>query len=250
MKNMSNYISNNMAIVIDTTKAWNVLKRLHKTVDGSFMFSNATDKFKIVIRNDPEGGLGHFMNVAVSVKVEEDDSILAECLSNVADAIGWNDDKTEFCFAEFEFDRRAPDEEDIKEFTDFVNQIYDASVCPCTKNLIMDGGDMCFFCEFTSNPEKLVTVDCPICMETCCEMHSVTMPCCKTKMHKMCDAEWYRRGNKKCSMCRADLPERSVRTRITIEDLVENIAREVESRLGQSDDTDEDDDDDDIEDEA
>ena len=242
-----------MAIVSDTNKAWNVLKRLHNAVEGSFMFSNITDKFKIVIRNDPEGGLGHFMNVAVLVKVEEDDDILAECLDNVADAMGWADEeKSEFVFAEFELDRRTPQKEDLQEFVDFVNQIYKTVVCPCAKHLISDGGEMCYFCEFTSTEEKLATVDCPICMETCCEMHSVTMPCCKTKMHKMCDAEWYKKGNKACAMCRAELPERNMRTRITLENLVQNIAREVESRLGNPDasDDDDDDDDDDEEDEA
>lgn len=238
-----------MAIVSDNIKAWNVLKRLHNAVDGSFMFSNINDKFKIVIRNDPEGGLGHYMNVAVLVKVEEDDDILMDCLDNVADAMGWADEeKSEFVFAEFELDRRTPQEEDLKEFAEFVNQIYKTVVCPCAKHLISDGGEMCYYCEFTSNPEKLATVDCPICMETCCEMHSVTLPCCKTKMHKMCDAEWYKKGNKSCAMCRADLPERNVRTRITLENLVQNIAREVENRLGNpgaSDDEDEDDEDED-----
>ena len=97
-----------MAIVSDNIKAWNVLKRLHNAVDGSFMFSNINDKFKIVIRNDPEGGLGHYMNVAVLVKVEEDDDILMDCLDNVADAMGWADEeKSEFVFAEFELDRSS-----------------------------------------------------------------------------------------------------------------------------------------------
>lgn len=237
-----------MAIVSDPNRAWSVLKRLHNAVDGSFMFSNINDKFKIVIRNDPEGGVGHFMNVGVIVKVGEYDEILAECLDNVADAMGWVDEeKTEFCFAEFELDRRTPQEEDLKEFADFVNQIYKTTICHCAKHLISDGADMCYFCEFTSNPEKLATIDCPICMETCCEMHSVTMPCCKTKMHKMCDNEWYQKGNKSCAMCRADLPKRDVRTRITLENLVQNIAREVESRLGNEDDEDDDDDDEDDE---
>jgi len=58
-----------MAIVSDPNRAWSVLKRLHNAVDGSFMFSNINDKFKIVIRNDPEGGIGHYMNVGVIVKV-------------------------------------------------------------------------------------------------------------------------------------------------------------------------------------
>jgi hypothetical protein len=52
-------------------------------------------------------------------------------------------------------------------------------------------------------------------------------------------------------MCRAELPKRDVRTRITLENLVQNIAREVESRLGEEneddDDEDDDDEDDDIE---
>ena len=231
-------------IVTDPTRAWNTLKRLHKADDGSFMFSNITNKFKIVIRNDPEGGVGHFMNVGVIVKVGEDDEILAECLENVADAMGWVDEeKTEFCFAEFELDRRTPVKEDLKEFADFVNQIYNTVICPCAKHLISDGADMCYFCEFTSNPEKLATVDCPICMETCFEMHSVTMPCCKTPMHKMCDDEWYRRGNKACAMCRAELPKRDVRTRITLENLVHNIAFEVERRLENTNGSDGEDDD-------
>ena len=242
----------NMSIVSDPTRAWRVLKRLHNVIDGSFMFSNITDKFKIVIRNDPEGGLGHYMNVSVVVKVDEDDDILTDCLDNVADAMGWADEeKSEFVFAEFELDRRTPQEEDLKEFADFVNQLYKTVVCPCAKHLISDGGEMCYYCEFTSNPEKLATVDCPICMESCYEMHSVTMPCCMHKMHKMCDYEWYVKGNKSCAMCRAELPKRDVRTRITLENLVQNIAREVESRLGEEndddDDEDEEDEDDDIE---
>jgi len=65
----------------------------------------------------------------------------------------------------------------------------------------------------------------------------------------MCDNEWYVKGNKSCAMCRAELPKRDVRTRITLENLVQNIAREVESRLGEVEDDDDDEDEDDEEDE-
>jgi hypothetical protein len=217
-----------MEIVSDHTAVWNVLKRLHAS-DDSFMFSNINDEFKIVIRNiliDPED-VGHFMNVAVLIRTSED-NILTECLDNVADAMGWEDqDKSGFVFSEYEFDRRISNEEDLKEFSDLVNKIYKTTICPCANHLIFDGGEMCYFCEFTSTQEKLSTFDCPICMEICYEIHSATMPCCRAKMHKRCDIEWYKKGNKACAMCRKDLPNKNIKTRITLENLVENIAREV-----------------------
>lgn len=233
-------------IVTDHAKLWNTMRRLHKS-DSSFMFSNAANTFKIAIRNEPEGGIGHFMNMEVLAKVEEGDDVLTDCLDNIVDAIGWNEDRNEFIFAGFELDRRTPDEADLKEMVDFVNQLYVADICPCGKHMVMDKAKMCFFCEFTSNAEKLVTFDCPICMEECHEMHSVVMPCCKNKMHKLCDDKWYKKGNKACAMCRTELPERTVRTRMTLENLVANIAREVEQRLANPEENDDDDEDSDYE---
>lgn len=240
-----------LTVVTDTSKLFNVLKRMHKS-DGSFQFDNVDKTIKIAIRNDPEGGLGHFMNFAVLAKVPENDDVLVECLSNVVEAIGFTEpERDEFTFAEFELDRREAGEDELLEMVQYLNQLYNTAICNCGKHLISDGGDMCFFCEFTSTPSKLETIDCPICMDKCYDMHSVTLSCCNAKMHKLCDNTWYKTGNKTCAMCRAELPKRAAVTqRFTLDNLARSIAQEVENRLNANDDDDDDDDDDDETDES
>ena len=80
-------------------------------------------------------------------------------------------------------------------------------------------------------------MECPVCLEPLSGT-VVHLGCCNNQVHIQCYLP-------KCPLCRAELQKRDVRTRITLENLVQNIAREVENRLGNPDDDDEDEDDDD-----
>jgi len=221
-----------MAFVESNERLYSVLKRLHDSNSG-VTFENKNKDFKVLIRNDPEGGLGHYMTFETLILVDPSDPILTKCLENFADASGYVDpEETEFLIDSFEFDKRVKSEEEIDEFRVFLNSLEQISICPCATRFIHDDKDMCFYCDMTATPEKLEEFECAVCMENGHAFHSVSMPCCGNKLHKMCDSLWYRKGNKTCAFCRAELPKRGDQPSvININELVSSIASEVERRI-------------------
>jgi hypothetical protein len=218
-------------MISHTERLWSAMERIYEANSG-VAFKNIDDSFKILVRNDPEGSAGHFMAIEVAIIVEPDDDILMECVNNYVNAAGFDSpEEQEFIINTFEFDKRDPDAEDLEEFMKFLNDLQQTIICSCGKRFITDGKDMCVFCDLIATPEKLQTFECPVCLEQCKELHSHTMKCCNHKIHLLCDVNWYKKGNKKCALCRAELPKRDIRpTSINLEELVANIAEEVERR--------------------
>jgi hypothetical protein len=228
-----------MSLLIESNdRLHNALVRIHDANSG-IVFKNKTDDFKILVRNDPEGGLGHFMTFEVLIVVEDvGDDILSACLDNYVNAVGFESpDSQDFLIDSFEFDKRQRSEEEIEEFREFLNALANTTVCPCGKRFIHDDKDMCIFCDMTATPEKLAEFDCPICLEKGYDFHSKTMKCCGNRIHVLCDSTWYRKGNKTCAFCREELPKRENQPNVVnIEMLVSSIAGAVERRMrGESD---------------
>jgi len=223
-----------MEIIKDSNQLWAALKRIHEANDA-IMFKNHSGEFTIMIRNDPDC-IGHFMNIELLIVVDADDDdadALVAILKNYPDAIGFESDRPgEFIIDTFELDKREVDEESVETLRKLINDVFSHTICNCNKYFIKDGKDMCIFCEMTATTEDLEFTDCPICMDKCYNMHGKIMKCCGVKLHTKCDSKWYSTGNKKCVMCRAELEPRSeVRRTIDLEELVSNIAQEVERRI-------------------
>ncbi|AGE56395.1 hypothetical protein PBCVNEJV1_703L [Paramecium bursaria Chlorella virus NE-JV-1] len=231
-----------MSFIESNDKLYSALSRLYELNSG-ICFKNASDDFKIMIRNDPDGGHGHFMTFEVLIIADDSNPIITKCLDTYVDAVGFESpESVEFLIDSFEFDKRARNEEDVEEFRKFLNSLVKTTVCPCAERFIHDEKPMCVFCEMTSTPEKLATFECPVCLETGHEFHSTTMKCCGNKLHKICDATWFSKGNKTCAFCRAELPKRPGRSgAIDMDRLVANIADEVSRRIQGEEDTDDDD---------
>jgi hypothetical protein len=214
-------------VVFERDNLWNVIKRLHAENDG-VIFKSKDETFKIMIRNDPEGGAGRFAVVELVIVVDDSEDDLYDVLE--LDSNGWWDDEDEssYIVESWEFDRKEPDEAELDEMFEYVNKVYNYVFCPCGKYFIKDGKDLCFFCELTSTEEKLKKFECPICMDEGHEMHSKTMKCCSNKIHINCHKQWYNKGNKKCAICRADLPKEPRTNRLHIDaDVIDSIASSI-----------------------
>lgn len=223
-----------MEIISNRDRFWSSLKRLYKNNDG-IMFKNKDDTFKIMIRPDPDGSAGHFVVFDLVIVFEESNTTLNKILELTTD--GWfsEDNDMEYVVESWEFDKRNPDVSELKEMMEYTNKTYNFVFCQCGKHFIKDGGDMCVFCEMTGSDEDFEKFECPICMEEGYNMHSKLSKCCSNKMHKMCYDRWYKEGNKKCAICRADLPqEMQDSDHVNIENIVSSIAEAVERRLNRN----------------
>ena len=213
-------------------RMYDVLTRMHKS-STSLVFKNKNSDFQIIIRPDIEASLGHYMSFDVMIFMDVANEALLKCLQNYADAAGFNsvEAEEEFLVASFEIDKRSRNDDDIQEFCDLLRDVENISICPCGERFIHDDGEMCTFCDLFATEEGLEKFDCSICMDSCRTMHAMTMNCCGNKVHKLCDAEWYKKGNKTCAFCRAELPERETPQISTLQDIVASIATAVEQRL-------------------
>jgi len=220
-----------MEIIREAKQLWTALTRIHETNDA-IMFKNHTDEFTIMIRNDPNS-IGYFMKIEVLIILDDDDVVINNILKNYPDAIGFDPERPgEFVLDTMEFDKRKEDLDAVESLRTFINEVFNHMTCNCRKYFIKDGKDMCIFCEMTATDEDLEVTKCPICLDTCYNMHSKTMKCCGNKLHVKCDDTWYSTGNKKCVICRAELEPRTDLPRmLNIEDIVSNIAQEVERRI-------------------
>ena len=221
-----------MSFIESNDRLYAALTRLYDANTG-VTFKNKNGDFKVLIRNDPDGGMGHYMTFETLIVVEDGDDTVTRCLENYVNAVGFESPGDhEFLIDSFEFDKRKRSEEDIEEFRKFLNGLEKTSICQCGERFIDDDKEMCVFCDMTATPEKLTEFECPVCLETGHNFHSVTMKCCGNKTHTLCDAQWYRKGNKTCAFCRAELPKRSGQTQVlNLEELVSSIAGEVERRI-------------------
>ncbi|ABT15044.1 hypothetical protein NY2A_B645L [Paramecium bursaria Chlorella virus NY2A] len=222
-----------MEIVKNNGQLLSALQRIHKHNDA-IMFKNHSGEFTMMIRNDPNC-IGFFMNIELLIIVEDGDEALTNILKHYPDAIGFDSDGVEFVIETLEIDKRDVNMEDIETLRTMINGVYNYTICNCTKYFIKDDKEMCIFCEMTATSEDLEYVECPICMEKCYNMHGKIMKCCGTKLHIKCDNKWYVTGNKKCVMCRAVLDPRSETRVLNIDELVNNIAQEVERRINNPD---------------
>ncbi|AGE53504.1 hypothetical protein ATCVGM07011_350L [Acanthocystis turfacea Chlorella virus GM0701.1] len=215
-------------------RMYDVLTRLYKS-SSSLVFKNKNSDFQIIIRPDIDASQGFCMSFDVVIYMDPSNEPLLKCLQNYADAAGFNNpaNEEEFLVASFEIDKRSRNDDDVNEFCALISDVESISICPCGERFIHDDGDMCTYCDLFATDEKLETFDCSICMDSCRNMHSVTMGCCGNKVHKMCDAEWYMKGNKTCAFCRTSLPERETQV-TTISDIVASIATAVEQRLAEN----------------
>ena len=207
-------------------RLWGAVERIHKN-DTGVVFPNANESFQILIRNNPEGGAGHFAMIDVCIPNDEDDDMLARCLETYVGGVGFDGD--EFIVHTFEFDTRKPSAEELAECMKRINELHATTICNCGKRFITDGKEMCLFCDLTATEEMLAETECPICLQTCLHMHSRTMACCNKKIHILCDANWYTKGNKKCPMCREPLNRDTPPT--VLEEIVTTLAEEVERHL-------------------
>jgi len=219
-----------MEIIKNNDQLLSALHRIHQQNDA-IMFKNHSGEFTIMVRNDPDC-IGFFMNVELLIVIEDGDDVLVNILKNYPDAIGFDSDGGEFIIETLELDKRDVNMEDIETLRKIINGVYNYTVCNCNKYFIKDDKEMCIFCEMTATSEDLEYTDCLICMEKCYNMHGKVMKCCGTKLHTKCDNKWYVTGNKKCVMCRAELDHRpEARRPLNIDELVTNIAQEVERRI-------------------
>ena len=222
-----------MSLIESNERLVSALHRIHDANTG-VTFSNKNNDFKVMVRNDPDGGVGHFMTFEVVIIAEDNNAILRKCLDHFVDTVGFEDDGgQEFIVGSFEVDKRVGSgEDDVEDLKEMLNNLYETSYCQCGQRFIHDGQDMCVFCDMTATPEKLAPFDCAVCMETGHDFHSTKMKCCGNKLHVLCDDQWFRKGNKTCAFCRAELPKREHDTTGGFLDrLVSNIAGEVERRL-------------------
>ncbi|AGE50149.1 hypothetical protein ATCVCanal1_338L [Acanthocystis turfacea Chlorella virus Canal-1] len=213
-------------------RMYDVLTRLYKS-STSLVLRNKNSDFQIIIRPDAEASQGHYMSFDVVIYMDIANAALLKCLQNYADAAGFNntDDNEEFLVASFEIDKRSRNDDDVVEFCALINDVENISICQCGERFIHDDGEMCTFCDLFATKEGLEQFDCSICMDACRTMHSTTFGCCGNMVHKLCDAEWYKKGNKTCPFCRSPLPERQTPQVTTIDDIVASIATAVEQRL-------------------
>jgi len=221
-----------MSLLIESNdRLRSALRRVHDANTG-VMLTNKNDDFKMMIRNDPDGGDGYFMTFEVVIIADDNNAILRKCLDHYVDTVGFEDDEgQEFIIGSFEIDKRGGDD-DTEDLAKLMNELYETSYCQCGQRFIHDGKNMCVFCEMTATPEKLAPFDCAVCMETGHDFHSTKMKCCGNKLHVLCDDQWFRKGNKTCAFCRAELPKREHdNTSGFLDRLVSSIAGEVERRL-------------------
>jgi len=213
-------------------RIYDVLTRMHKS-SSSLVFDNKNSDFQVIIRPDIEASLGHYMCFDVVIFIDIGNAALLKCLQNYADAAGFNSAETEdeFLVASFEIDKRERNEDDLRDFCDLIRDVENISICRCGERFIHDDGPMCTFCDLFATKDGLEQFDCSICMDSCYNMHSATMECCGNKVHRLCDAQWYKKGNKTCPFCRTALPARQTPQVSTLDDIVASIATAVEQRL-------------------
>lgn len=215
---------------------WSAVQRIHETNSG-ITYHNEDSTFKLMIRNDPDGGAGKFMVLDLIIVAPEEEERVIEALEMEND--GWwdEDDPTAFVVESWEFLKKDPDEDEIKEMMDYVNATYKYKICPCAKYFIKDGKDMCVFCELTASQDDLKKESCPICLSDGYTMHMKKTKCCSQTVHKDCAKTWSLKGNTdKCALCRAtndDAPSRQPRggtDRLVLqidEGMLENIVERI-----------------------
>ena len=237
-----------LPFVQDKTKFFSALQRIHAT-NGGLTFPNDDSTFKIMIRNDPEGGAGKFMVFDLVIIAPEDEERVIEVLE--LEHEGWwdEDDDSAFVVESWEFDKKVPDDDELTEMVDYVNKVHGYKICPCAKYFIKDGRDLCYFCELTATDTSMHREACPICISDGYAMHMKTTSCCSQKVHTECARAWsLKGGTNTCALCRAPTSDirRTIRAdRVVVqfddsmlEDLVGRIARAANAINDSDDDSD------------
>lgn len=180
---------------------WTALKRVHATNSAVTYFSK-DESFKLMIRNDPEGGAGKYMVVDLVIVAPEDEDRVLDVLELEND--GWWDDEDPAAFVveSWEFEKDAPDEDELTEMMEYVNATYKYTFCPCGKYFIKDDRDVCVFCDMTASDDDLRKESCPICLSDGYMMHMKKTACCGQIVHRECCKAWTNKS-KTCALCRA-----------------------------------------------
>jgi hypothetical protein len=237
-----------MSLLKSRDHFWAALQRIHSTNSG-VTYTNEDDTFKLMIRNDPEGGAGKYMVMDLVIVAPEEEERVVNALEMEND--GWwdDDDPSSFIVESWEFDKKTPDEDELKEMMEYVNATYAYKICPCAKYFIKDQKEMCFYCELTASEDGIKKATCPICLSDGYMMHMKTTTCCSQIVHHDCARTWSVKGKTgTCALCRAPTKEpMSVSDRIVldidqtmIEDIVQRITASA-ARLAGDDTSDTDD---------
>lgn len=190
-------------LVSDAKNLIDALRRIYDN-DEAIYFQNRDETLDFFLRVDP--------GVEDSMKFELCAAFVSEGvtgnLRKIVDRSTTVNDNDELIYREFSIDVDAsPHSLDVEKAMGILNMHYDIRICPCNRQMIKDGYDMCFYCHMTASSSELHKVMCTICHQ---ETPRVTMQqqrCCKQYMHPLCLGRWHQSEasgtDPTCPMCRA-----------------------------------------------
>ena len=161
------------------------LRRLHNHNDA-VMFWNRDKDFRLMVRNDPCDDATLGFEVCILADEDEDISTVLqlECLGYFEDnvyvletySLSWDDVNAKSAL--------------LEPALDFVNAVFNYSVCPCGEHLIKDDSSICYYCQMSSSVEDLAQAFCFVCHQTSIKKHMKSLPCCHQYLHRACLDKW------------------------------------------------------------
>jgi hypothetical protein len=85
------------------------------------------------------------------------------------------------------------------EIMEEINAYLKHTVCPCNKQFIEDGREICIVCEMFATREQMEDIECVLCAEKRKAMFFHALPCCGEQVHTAC----LEKCRSKCPFCRA-----------------------------------------------
>lgn len=190
----------------DRQNMLDALRRIHEHNEAIY-FQNRDETLDFFLRTDP--------CVDEAMKFELCPAFVSDgvtpTLRRIVDRSTVFNESDDLVYRDFAIESDAsPHSLDVSKAMDILNAHYEIRICPCNRQLIKDGHDMCFYCHMTASSDELHKVMCTICHQETPRVTLRQQQCCKQLMHPLCLGRWHHSeascaepSRRTCPMCRA-----------------------------------------------